>query len=375
MFVGDLRLFIRKTRNQVLSKVEIDEDKAALILNTSGTTGAPKGVVLSNKNILSSELAFNEAFEISQSDIIAMPSGFYHAIGFHHGLISTILAGSSMVIMRHYHVETLAQILKTHPVTFVDSVPTVIYDILFRIENLGKLRQLISGGDKLKPNLLEKAKQRKLPVYNCYGLTEAVPFSYTPKKYFLDSNYSATAVTPMKGIKIRLLDDQQHEITIPNIKGSIEVTGPVIFREYLLKPEKTKASFDGEWFITGDFGHYNEAGLLEIDGRNSDKIIRGGENISAKVVEAKVSMCPQIKEVAVIGLPDVRLGQRIGAFVVLNNCNTVFSKQQLIDFLANERVDKKLWPEKLYVLPELPKTANGKVKKYILKEKAKEVAV
>ncbi|MCZ9599399.1 AMP-binding protein [Lactobacillus mulieris] len=371
LFVGDLRLFIRNKRTLLFSQTDNAEDAPALILNTSGTTGAPKGVVLTNKNILSSEFAFNKAFEINSDDMIAMPSGFYHAIGFHHGLISTIIAGSSMVIMRHYNVKDLVEILKKYPVTLVDSVPTVIYDILFEIEDLGQLRQLISGGDKLKSNLLEKARLRKLPVYNCYGLTEAVPFSYTPKKYFVDSNYTSTAVIPMDGIKIRLLDEQRHEIKLANIKGNIEVSGPVIFKEYLLNSEKTEASVDGKWFITGDFGHYNDDGLLEIDGRNSDKIIRGGENISAKVVEAKIMSCPVVKEVAVLGLPDVRLGQRIGAFIVLKTPDCDFSKTQLNDFLSNNKVDKKLWPERVFLLDQLPKTVNGKVKKYILKEKVK----
>ncbi|MDF7639905.1 AMP-binding protein [Lactobacillus sp. ESL0791] len=367
---GDLKIFVKD--NQSLSAINdnsSDEDAALVILNTSGTSGAPKGVVLTNKNVLEAEYGYNKAFAIKSSDMILMPSGMYHAIGFHHGLISTIIAGSTIVIMKHYQVDKLAQLIAKYPITYIDSLPTIMYDILFKVKNLGKLKQLICGGDKIKPKLLLKAKERQIPLYNCYGLTEAVPFSYTPAEYFVSQGQMTTAVKPIEKVKTRLVASGKL-ITESNAQGIIEVAGPVIFKEYFLDLEKTKQSFDGEWFVTGDVGHYNQQGLLEIDGRNSDKIIRGGENISAQVVEDKIKKCKNIKEVAVLGVPDERLGQRIGAFIVLLDANITLTKEDLLVELANHNVDKKFWPEKLWVLASLPRTANGKIKKYILKEMA-----
>lgn len=364
---GDLKYFIRNPKDNVFTDYHNDSNSPLLVLNTSGTSGLPKGVVLTNKNILSAEYSYNSAFNINSEDMILMPSGLYHAIGFHHGLISTMIAGSTMVIMRHYNLEKMSQILIKYPITYIDSLPTIMYDILFKLKNLGKLKKLICGGDKIKDSLLEKAKDRHIPLYNCYGLTEAVPFSYTPAKYFEEHGAMTTAVKPVDGVEVRLMKDKS-EILRPDTQGMIEVKGPVIFKEYLLQPDKTSNAFDGDWFVTGDIGHYTSDNLIQIDGRNSDKIIRGGENISAHVVEDKVKKCKNIKEVAVLGVADVRLGQRIGAFIVLNVPDKTMSKEKLINELKDNKVDKKLWPEKVWIVDALPKTANGKIKKYILKQ-------
>lgn len=363
----DCKVFVRDKHEVCLAKAENEADDPVVILNTSGTTGAPKGVVLTNKNVLSAEYAYNKAFDVTSKDMIAIPSGMYHAIGFHHGLVSTIMAGSSMAILRNYSVENIVDLVKNEPVTFIDSVPTVIYDVLFNAKDLGKLNRLICGGDKIQPALLKQADRRGLPLYNCYGLTEAVPFSYTPKDYFEQEDHMTVAVKPMEDIQIRLVKNG-HEVTASNMQGSIEVKGPVIFKEYLFNPEKTKSSFDGDWFVTGDNGHYNYDHMLVIDGRESDKIIRGGENISSLAVEEKVSRCDNIKEVAILGIPDVRLGQRIGAFISLEDKSETMNKQKLLAELKGNKVDKKFWPERIWIVNALPRTANGKVKKYVLKQ-------
>lgn len=364
--IADLVFFTRKKHLPSEFIGGDGSDTPALVLNTSGTSGLYKGVVLTNKNIISAESAYNDAFGITKNDMTLILSGMYHAIGFHHGLISTIMAGSHLAIIKHYNIEQVAKMLEEEPITYIDSLPTIMYDLLFKVQNLGKLRMLICGGDKIKESILVQAKKRNIPLYNCYGLTEAVPFSYTPQDYYLSKGAMTTAVKPMTNIKVRLVKNK-NIITDSNKQGQIEVTGPIIFKCYLADPEKTAKAFDGEWFVTGDVGHYNEDNLLEIDGRNSDKIIRGGENISAHMVEDKIKGCQNIEEVAVLGVPDVRLGQRIGAFIVLNHGQKVLTKAELISELEKQHVDKKLWPEKLWVVDSLPKTSNGKIKKYLLK--------
>ncbi|MBA1392318.1 hypothetical protein EQ500_00130 [Lactobacillus sp. XV13L] len=364
--VGSLKFFVRTPRTASPFAGETGKDAAVVILNTSGTSGLPKGVVLTNQNVLSAELSYNKAFGITHDDMTLLLSGMYHAIGFHHGLIATIIAGGQLAIIKHYKVEEVAELLAKEPITFIDSLPAIMYDLLFKVKNLGQLRQLICGGDKIKENILLKAKERDMALYNCYGLTEVVPFSYTPADYYHKKARMTTAVKPMDNVHIRIVKKRE-VVQDSNVQGMIEVAGPVVFKEYLGAPAKTAESFDGEWFITGDIGHYNEDGLLEVDSRSSDKIIRGGENISAHTVEDKIKCCVNIKEVAVIGVPDERLGQRIGAFIVLAKDKQTISKDELIAELKVHKVDKKLWPEKLWVVNALPKTANGKIKKYVLK--------
>ena len=367
---GDLKYFICDKRKIIFERYQNNSDSPVLVLNTSGTSGLPKGVVLTNRNILEAEYSYNKAFHINDEDMILMPSGLYHAIGFHHGLISTIIAGSTMVIMRHYNVEKMARLINEYPITYIDSLPTVMYDILFKVRSLGHLKQLICGGDKIKDTLLRQAKKRHIPLYNCYGLTEAVPFSYTPAKYFDEHDGLTTAVSPIDSVEVRLVN-KDGEIVQANKKGTIEVKGPVVFKEYLLQPEKTANTFDHKWFNTGDTAHYTTDGLIEIDGRNSDMIIRGGENISAHAVEEKVRQCRNVEDVAVLGISDLRLGQRIGAFIILRKIDKNFSKDNLLLELKDNNVDKKFWPEKIWIVEKLPKTVNGKIKKYVLKQLAK----
>lgn len=369
--IGDLKYF-KRDNHEIHYCINNDCEDPILILNTSGTTGAPKGVVLTNRNVISSEIAYNQAFQMKENDMLLMPSGFYHAIGFHHGLVSTVLNGSTLVIMRHYKATTLSELISRYPITIINSVPTVMYDVLFLTENLNKLRQLICGGDKISDKLLKQAVKRKIPLYSCYGLTEAVPFSFTTPSYYRYMGGMTTAVQAMPGYIIRLVDSNGVVISAANVHGTIEVKGPSVFKEYLFNPKKTYSSFDGEWFNTGDEGHYNDHGFLEIDGRNSDKIIRGGENISAHVVEEKIKHCNNVANVAVIGIPDDRLGQRIGAFIVLKNKNNILTKENIISSLKGHLVDKKFWPEYVWVLDKIPLTANGKVKKYALLQQVRD---
>ncbi|WP_270261943.1 class I adenylate-forming enzyme family protein [Lactobacillus panisapium] len=364
---GDLKIFTRIKHGISPFTNKAGASAPVIVINTSGTSGLSKGVVLSNQNVLAAEIGYNAAFGINKHDMTLLVSGLYHAIGFHHGLISTMMAGSTMVLMKHYQVDEVAKLLLRMPITCIDSLPTIMYDLLFHVANIGQLRMLICGGDKIKTSLLVQAKKRNIPLYNCYGLTEAVPFSYTPSNYFAEHQAMTTAVTPITGVKVRIVK-KQHVVEQKDVQGIIEVCGPVVFQGYLNNPEKTREAFDHGWLITGDLGHYNSDGLFEIDGRNSDKIIRGGENISAALVEEKIKSCQNIKEVAVLGVPDDRLGQRIGAIIVLNHSQLALNKTKLLAELQEQQVDKKLWPEKILIVDSLPKTANGKVKKYLLRK-------
>ncbi|RMC25998.1 MULTISPECIES: AMP-binding protein [unclassified Lactobacillus] len=363
--IGDLKIFVRKKRELSPFIDDYGSDAALIVLNTSGTSSMPKGVVLTNKNVLSSEYAYNETFKITSKDTVLILSGMYHAIGFHHGLISTMIAGSTIVIIKHYNIDEVSKLLKKESITFIDSLPTVMFDILYKVKDLGRLRQLICGGDRINRKLLLKAKERGIPLYNCYGLTEAVPFSYTPRDYYFKCDCMTTAVLPMSGVELRIVQ-KHHQIKEKDKQGLIEVAGPIVFKEYLGDPVKTKSAFDGKWLITGDVGHYNQTGLLEIDGRSSDKIIRGGENISTSTVEEKLKKCSCIKEAAVLGIPDLRLGQKIGAAVVLTDNRQEVTKNKIISELKHCNVDKKYWPEEVCIVDSLPKTTNGKIKKYIL---------
>lgn len=339
----------------------------AVILCTSGTTSYSKGVMLSNQNVLYSELQFNRMYGIESGDVQILPSGLYHAIGFHHGLVSTILAGSTLVLMQRYSVEGLQRLINRYYCTYLVTVPTVIYDILGWFKQPSTLTRVISGGARLGDDMMQKAKEVGLPVYNIYGLTESAPFLCTSPAYFKMKQGETTAGFPIDGVQVKLMDERQRQITAANRIGQIAVRGPVVFSGYYHDEAETKKalSLDG-WFQTGDLGHWNDDDALEVDGRSKDMIIRGGENISAYIIEQKLLHHPGIKEAAVVGLKNSRLGEIIGAFVVMQPDYLPLTLTQVKQFFEKTDVAKKFWPEKLTVVATLPKTGSGKVRKHLL---------
>lgn len=338
-----------------------------VILCTSGTTSFPKGVILSDQNVLYSELQFNRIYNITADDVQILPSGFYHAIGFHHGMVSTILAGSTLVLMRRYSSAALKRTIVTMHCTYLVTVPTVIYDILGWFKRPSALRFIISGGSPLSCDLIKRAKAVQLPVYNIYGLTECAPFLCTIPAYFETKHQQTTAGYPIDGVEVAILDDEGHQVTAEGQVGQIVVKGPVVFGGYYHEPVKTKQALDAAgWLKTGDLGHWNHDQAVAVDGRSKDIIIRGGENISAYVIERALLRHPHVQEAAAVGLKDHRLGEIIGVFIVTTPAHTVLTLDMLKHFLDGHGVAKKFWPERVKIVPSLPRTSSGKVKKRAL---------
>ena len=380
---GDPAGYVRQTLrlSQVPVEVLTRQNKSAgdpatpqpvVILCTSGTTSFSKGVALSDQNVLYSELQFNRIYGITKDDVVVMPSGFYHAIGFHHGMVSTILAGGTLVLMRHYSPAGLQRVMGSHHCTYLVTVPTVIYDVLEWFKRPSTLRFIISGGSPLSNDLIQQARAVQLPLYNIYGLTECAPFLCTTPAYFDMKRQQTTAGYPIDGVEVAVLDQQRQRITRSDQVGQIVVKGPVVFEGYYHDAEKTHQVLDAAgWLTTGDLGHWNGDQALVVDGRSKDIIIRGGENLSAYVIERELLHHPHVKEAAAVGLRDHRLGEIIGVFIVTTPGTTAVNLPTLQHFLAGRHVAKKFWPEKVMIVPSLPKTSSGKVKKreLILKTK------
>lgn len=342
-------------------------DRPAAILCTSGTTSHSKGCVLSGRNILASEIAFNKVYGIDDRDRLILASGFYHAIGFHHGIVSTMLSGGSMVLLCHYSGRDMMRLARQYGCTYTVTVPTVVYDLLDLYRTGDPLERIISGGSPLSVPLLAKARDIGLPLYNIYGLTECAPFSCTTPVYFRDHGCMTTAGFPIEETRVRLVDASGDVIAGPDHPGQILVQGPTVFQGYYRNQAETAhvLTEDG-WFSTGDLGHLTKDGALVTDGRIKDLVIRAGENISASLVEKYLMGHPDIAEVAVVGLHDQRLGERIGAFVVMKDGRPPLNLEQVKEYMAAHGVIKKFWPEELVVRDSLPKTGSGKIKKYLL---------
>lgn len=361
---------VEKINYFVSSRSEVPDlaEDIAAILATSGTTGTPKGVLLSQENILYSEICFTQTFEIDEDDVLLLSLPVNHAIGFHHGIVSTILSGSTCVILESYDPKESMALIKQHHCTYTLSVPTTAYDLFMTTNENGFLKKIICGGSPISAQLLQESVSRNVPIYNVFGTTESVPFICTSPAYF-EKKHGTTAGFPINGVTVKLVNKRSQIITEPGHSGEVYVRGPIVFKGYFrnLRATQQVLSSDG-WFRTGDLAHINEDGAIKVDGRINDLIMRGGENISAVLVEKFVSAYPKIQQVAAIGLKDKRLGERIGICVVPMEPQEQITLSEIKNFLMTKQVLKKYWPERLIICTRFPMTDSGKIRKNLLKQ-------
>ncbi|MFD1671776.1 class I adenylate-forming enzyme family protein [Agrilactobacillus yilanensis] len=339
----------------------------AAMLTTSGTTGLPKGVLLSQENILYSESHFTDIYEIDQTDRLLLALPINHAIGFHHGIVSTFLTGSTCVLLERYDSEKSIELIQKYHCTYALAVPTTAYDLFRKAPYKGFLKKIICGGSPISDQLLEASIDKDVPIYNVFGTTESVPFVCTTPEYYRRKNGHTTAGFPIPGVEVRLIDSKNKDITESHRSGEIYVRGPIVFEGYFQNDIATQKVLDeAGWFHTGDLGYYNQDLALEVTGRINDIIVRGGENISSVTVESVVSEYYKIRQVAAIGFKDCRLGERIAVCVVLKPAYAHITLNEITHFLELKNVQKKFWPEKIIVYKTMPMTDSGKIIKKAL---------
>ncbi len=358
-----------------LDRPHVSSDDVAVILSTSGTTGKPKQALLTHNNILFSERAFIGGLNRSSEDIMFMPSPLNHATGFFHGIISPILLGASTVLQQDFNADRAIEFINKHGCTWSMGATPFIYDMLGSMDRNGtrtpSLKLFLSGGAPLPGSLVSCAKDHGITLCECYGSTESCPHVYVPPEQCENWNGAWSGIT-LPGIEIAIVDDARNPVA-PGVQGEEASRGPNVFVGYLNDPAQTDAVLDDDgWFYSGDLAYMDEEGRLRINGRKKEIVVRGGENISAREVDEAASLWPGIADQATIGAPDARMGERICLFAV---ANPSFGKepklQDLLDFLKEHGVSKRLWPERLELIPEIPRTATGKVQRYKLAEELK----
>lgn len=341
----------------------------ALILCTSGTTQGSKAVMFTHNNIIFSEEMFNRAYSLTAEDKIFMPAPLNHATGLHHGLISPMLRGGSVVLQERFLCSEAVALMNREGCTYSMGATPFVYDLLTRLEESGEhlrtLKFYICGGAPVPRELVRRAySQHGLLVCECYGSTESVPHvGVRPSECLKNDGQSAGRA--MEGIEVRIVDKERRPLP-PGFVGEEASRGPNIFSGYLGAPELTDASLDDEgWFYSGDLAVMDEAGNVRIVGRIKDMIIRGGENLNSNLINDNLEGCPGVSDHAVIGIPDERLGERICAFLVPKDGETV-THDTVLEYLRQKRVQKRLWPERVELINEIPRTESGKIKKNAL---------
>lgn len=350
-------------------------DDVAVILSTSGTTGKPKQALLTHNNILFSERAFVSGLPVDADDVMFMPSPLNHATGFFHGVISPLLLGASTVLQQDFKADAAIELINKHRCTWSMGATPFIYDMLGSMESnatsIPTLSLYLSGGAPLPGSLVSCARAHGVTLCECYGSTESCPHIYVPPTKCAEWN-GAWSGTTLEGIEIRIVDDKRQPVA-PGVQGEEASRGPNVFVGYLNDPDQTDAVLDDEgWFYSGDLATIDEEGRVRIVGRKKEIVVRGGENISTREVDEAVSAWDGIIDQATIGAPDDRMGERICLFAVANKEeNGTPALSDLLDFLKDQGVSKRLWPERLELVDEIPRTATGKVQRFKLAEELK----
>lgn len=351
--------------------ITVHGDELAAVLFTSGTEGLPKGVMLTHNNILASERAYCARLNLTWQDVFMMPAPLGHATGFLHGVTAPFLIGARSVLLDIFTPDACLALLEQQRCTCMLGATPFVYDLLNLLEkqpaDLSALRFFLCGGTTIPKKVARECQQRGIKLLSVYGSTESSPHAVVnlddPLSRFMHTDGYAAA-----GVEIKVVDDARKTLP-PGCEGEEASRGPNVFMGYFDEPELTARTLDEEgWYYSGDLCCMDEAGYIKITGRKKDIIVRGGENISSREVEDILLQHPKIHDACVVAMPDERLGERSCAYVVLKAPHHSLSLEEVVAFFSRKRVAKYKYPEHIVVIEKLPRTASGKIQKFLLRK-------
>jgi len=344
-------------------------DTTAVLLYSSGTTGKPKGAMLTHGNLAANTATLVESWGFSRDDHLLHALPVYHAHGLFVALGCALLSGSSMSFLPKFEVAVVRRELRD--ATVMMGIPTFYTRLLaepeFGADACPNLRLFISGSAPLLADTHREFERRTgHAILERYGMTETSMLSSNP----LTGERRPGSVGPaLPGVSIRVVDERDQPVAAGTI-GAIQVRGPNVFKGYWGMPDKTAQEFtpDG-YFRTGDQGLLSDDGYLSILGRNKDMIISGGLNVYPKEVEGVIDELDGVLESAVVGAPHPDFGEGVIAFVVRETDNGP-DESDIIAFLSSRLAKFKL-PKRVLFAHELPRNTMGKVQKNELRHKVK----
>src|SRR5579862_2797593 len=334
-------------------------DEPALIGYTSGTTGQPKGAVLSHANLLAGSESVALAWRWTAADRLILALPLFHAHGLCVGLHGTLLAGASAVLLGSFDVDAVLDAATEHQASLFFGVPTMYHRLAAsaRANELARLRLCVSGSAPLPAELHQVLAERAgQQVLERYGMTETLMLVSNP---YDGERRPGSVGLPLPGVEVRLDGDGDED----RGEGEIEVRGPNVFAGYWERPEATAESFTDDWFRTGDLGRLDPDGYLRILGRSKELIISGGLNVYPREVEEVLLGHPDVAEVAVIGAPSEGWGEIVTAYVVPAGKRRAAAP---LAAHAAEQLAPFKRPKVIHFVDSLPRNALGKVVKHEL---------
>jgi len=345
----------------------LSDDDVAVILYTSGTTGKPKGAMLTHKNLYSNAMDTGLYLQMNHQDKVIATLPMFHVFCLTVALNAPLIAGATVLIVPKFSPAEIFQVVRDYKATVFAGVPTM-YNFLLQYEDgkpsdLQSLRLCVSGGASMPVALLHGFEKKfNVMISEGYGLSEASPVTcFNP----LDRPRKPGSIgTNITNVENRVVNELGEELP-PGEVGELIVRGPNVMKGYYKMPEETAHTLRNGWLYTGDLAKMDEEGYFYIVDRKKDLIIVGGYNVYPREVEEILYDHPDIVEAAVVGVPDPEFGEAVKAFVVKKNPE--LTEQQLIDY-CKENLAKYKIPSSIEFLEELPKNTTGKILRRALKE-------
>ncbi|MDD4238369.1 MAG: long-chain fatty acid--CoA ligase [Desulfotomaculaceae bacterium] len=345
--------------------ITMQETDPCVILYTSGTTGRPKGALLSHRNLIADAAAFSKVIEPAASDNTLCVLPMFHSFGWTCCVTTPLYNGASITIVETFSPREVITTIREMGVTIVMGVPAMYsyYASLAKPADLAGVRLFVAGGASLPMEVINSfdAKTGK-KVIEGYGLSEASPVvAFNP----LGATKPGSIGLPLPGVEVKTVTSDGRE-TVRGEIGELIVKGPIVMLEYYGLPGETEEALRDGWLYTGDLAYKDEDGYIFIVDRKKDLVIVSGLNVYPREVEEIIYQHPAVQEAAVIGVPDKKRGETVRAFIVPKE-GLQLNKKELLSFLKKNLASYKL-PRGIIEVDAMPKTSTGKISKKDLRQ-------
>jgi fatty-acyl-CoA synthase len=355
----------------------LDADDTINMQYTSGTTGFPKGVMLTSRNILNNGYYIGERQKFTDKDRVCIPPPYFHCFGIVLGVLAVLTHGATVVGVEQFDPLLVLAAVQKERATALYGVPTMFIAELahpmFDMFDLTSLRTGIMAGSPCPVETMRQVIDRMhaSEMTICYGLTETSPvFTQTTTEDTLERKCE-TVGRRHDEVEVRVIDPETGEDCPPGVPGELCCRGYNVMKGYYKMPEATAKAIDADGFLhSGDLGTVDEDGYYRITGRIKDMIIRGGENIYPREIEEFLYTMPGVEDAQVVGVPDPKYGEVVGAFI-RRSAGADITESDVQEF-ARARMARYKAPKHVFFVDTYPMTASGKIQKYKLRDMAAE---
>jgi fatty-acyl-CoA synthase len=350
----------------------VEPGAAAMILYTSGTTGFPKGAILHHRGLVNNANHTGDRMGIRDGDVYVTVMPLFHAGGCVCGVLSAVSHRVTQILVEQFDPRLMLEFIEQYRANAMMGVPTMLIAMIehpdFLTRDLSSVRAVCSGGSTVPAGLVARLEQSlHAPFTIVFGQTECSPVASMTRTDDTLEDKASTLGGPMPGVEVKIVDVETGATLPVNTLGEYCTRGYHVMLGYFEMEEATAQTIDSDgWLHTGDLCSMDERGYCKVEGRLKDMIIRGGENIYPREVEELLFKHPSVGDVAVVGLPDERMGEVVGAFLRSAPGGSI-NKDELAVYLRQHLAPQKT-PKHWFLVNEFPLTGSGKIQKLVLRK-------